>query len=152
MPSLHRLALPWIIAAKALLAPVALGAVAAIEDGNGKVLLVRQSYTKGWLLPGGGVGRGEAPAQALVRELEEEIGLTSLESSELFALYTRGAGWATNVVALYRVRGAAFSFKPNFEIREILWADPENLPQGVAPGTAKRLAELAGKAPCDPYW
>lgn len=47
---------------------------------DGDVLLVRFSatgfHTGSWSLPGGGIDHGERPADALVRELEEECGLT----------------------------------------------------------------------------
>ena len=72
--SLSRLTMMAKIAAQAFLSPVALGACALVAR-EGRVLLVRHSYVRGWLLPGGGVGRGEAPADAIVRELREEIGL-----------------------------------------------------------------------------
>ncbi len=45
-----------------------------------ELLLVRFSekgfHTGSWSLPGGGLAHGEAPARALVREVEEECGLT----------------------------------------------------------------------------
>ncbi len=152
MPSLQRLILPWFMAARALVSPVTFGVLGAVDDGAGKILLVRQSYAKGWMLPGGGVDRGELPERAVLRELQEEIGLTSAGQTEFFALYTRPAGWATNVVVLYRLRNAAFSFKPGFEIREIQWVDPSDPPGDVAHGTKRRLAELVGKAPLNGYW
>ncbi|MGB0098712.1 MAG: NUDIX domain-containing protein [Nocardioides sp.] len=60
-----------------------LGAYALIRreiDGEAWVLLTRISsrgfHTGSWTLPGGGVGHGEAPRAAAVREVEEECGVT----------------------------------------------------------------------------
>lgn len=50
------------------------GALVALWH-RGEVLLVRASYRKAWTLPGGGVRTGEEPADAAVRELEEELGI-----------------------------------------------------------------------------
>jgi 8-oxo-dGTP diphosphatase len=41
-----------------------------------RVLVVRQSYRRTLCFPGGGVERGEEPAEAAIRELSEEVGLT----------------------------------------------------------------------------
>jgi 8-oxo-dGTP pyrophosphatase MutT (NUDIX family) len=148
---LGRLGLVAKITAQALLAPVAYGACALIER-DGQILLVRHSYVSGWLLPGGGVGRGEPAEVAILRELKEEIGLTSSAPPELFGLYSRKAGWATNVIALYRIRDAAFLFKPNFEIREVQFADPKNPPDGTPASIRRRLAEVSGMEPVTSHW
>ena len=42
-----------------------------------RLLLVRQSYRRGWTLPGGGVERGEDPRHAAQRELNEETGIAT---------------------------------------------------------------------------
>ncbi|MBM7442924.1 NUDIX hydrolase [Streptomyces sp. HB132] len=44
-------------------------------DEQDRVLLVDPTYKPGWEFPGGVVERGEAPAQAGVREVAEELGL-----------------------------------------------------------------------------
>ena len=137
--------------AKALISPVAFGVAGAVFDDQGRLLLVRQRYAPGWRLPGGGVARGEAPAKAVLRELREEVGLTGGEA-QFFGLYSRKAGWATNVIALYTVRGGTIAFRPNFEIREILFTQMDAPPDGATPGTLRRLAELRGAATRDEIW
>jgi 8-oxo-dGTP pyrophosphatase MutT (NUDIX family) len=147
-----KLAFDGLMTAKTLLSPVALGAHALIVDRSGKILLARHSYMAGWSLPGGGVGRGEAPAAAILRELKEEIGEVRADAPQLVGVFTRRSGWATNVIVLYALTNADVVFTPNLEVREIIFADPADPPAGTARGTARRLAEFAGKAPPSPYW
>ncbi len=67
----HRVRHHWRQLAKRPLAGVSV----IVTDDAGRVLLVRHSYgPKVWALPGGGLGRGEAPAAAAARELREELG------------------------------------------------------------------------------
>lgn len=144
--------LPWLLAYKALRTPVAFGVNAIVPDAQGRLLLVRQRYTPGWHFPGGGVDRGEPPAKAIVRELQEEVGLRAGAPPELHGLYTRAVGVATNVVALYLVREATISFRPNAEIAEIVWADLNAPPDEATPATLRRFAELKGEAAQSEYW
>ena len=50
------------------------GAVCLIER-DGRLLMLRQPHRDGWSLPGGLLGRGESAADAVQRELVEEIGV-----------------------------------------------------------------------------
>lgn len=54
-------------------------AAAALFDGRGRVLLAQRPTGKSmagmWEFPGGKVADGESPEAALIRELEEELGL-----------------------------------------------------------------------------
>ena len=137
--------------AKALLSPVAFGVMALVEQG-GRVVLVRHSYASGWHLPGGGVGRGEPPEDAILRELREEIGLTHAATPQLVGLFTRRVLLVTNVIALYRVREASFVFAPGFEIRAITLADPAAPPDGATGPVRRRLAEFVGERRPSPFW
>jgi 8-oxo-dGTP pyrophosphatase MutT (NUDIX family) len=152
LPARQSPLLPFILAVKAFATPVAFGVSAIVDDADGRVLLVRQRYSPGWHFPGGGVGRGEPPAEAIVRELQEEVGLRSSARPILHGLYTRTVGIATNLVALYRVAEAEIAFTPNVEIAEIQWANPLAPPDDASPGTLRRLAELNGTKPASPYW
>src|SRR3989344_1629547 len=59
--------------------PETKGVKAVIEHG-GKILLVRLGYAhKKWTLPGGKVDRGESFERAVVREVQEEVGINSDE-------------------------------------------------------------------------
>ena len=71
------------IASKTVLQPLyrqtrglTLGTRTAVFDGDNQVLLVRHSYGPGWLLPGGGVERGETIFDSAKREIREEAGIT----------------------------------------------------------------------------
>uniref|UniRef100_A0AAU2VE57 NUDIX domain-containing protein n=1 Tax=Streptomyces sp. NBC_00003 TaxID=2903608 RepID=A0AAU2VE57_9ACTN len=52
-----------------------LAAGVLLFDEQDRVLLVDPTYKPGWEFPGGVVERGEAPARAGVREVEEELGV-----------------------------------------------------------------------------
>src|SRR6476646_5227413 len=51
------------------------GAVCLLER-DGRLLMLRQPHRVGWSLPGGLLDRGESAADAVVREVREELGLT----------------------------------------------------------------------------
>ncbi|HET7083741.1 MAG TPA: NUDIX domain-containing protein [Rhizomicrobium sp.] len=136
---------------RAIWAPTVFGVAGAVFDAEGRVLLVRHRYNPGWRLPGGGVGRGELPQKAILRELAEEVGLTG-GVPEFFGLYVSKAGWVSNVVALYRVRGGSVNFRPNLEIKEICFADLKQPPKGCSRATLRRLRELSGDAAPSAKW
>ncbi len=59
---------------------IRVAAYAVASDDSGRILLCRTApgvvSQQTWLLPGGGLSFGEAPEAAVLRELEEEAGLT----------------------------------------------------------------------------
>jgi 8-oxo-dGTP pyrophosphatase MutT (NUDIX family) len=150
--ALSHAGLSVLLGLKAMVAPVAFGACAILDDSHGRILLVRHSYRPGWYLPGGGVKASEPPSAGIIRELQEEIGFVRGSAPELAGLFTRRLGWVSNVVALYRIRDAEIAFQPNLEIREILFADPAAPPPGTTSGTRRRLAEHLGLTAQSPYW
>jgi 8-oxo-dGTP pyrophosphatase MutT (NUDIX family) len=152
MLPLHRATLALSLAARAWRTPVCFGTNGVIEQQDGTVILVRHRYMPGLCFPGGGVDAGEPPETAVMRELKEELGLSRAGAVELFGLYTRKVGWTTNVIVLYRVRGAEIRFRPSLEISEITYANPHAPPPDTSPATRRRLAELTGAAPVSPYW
>ncbi|SIR16743.1 NUDIX domain-containing protein [Haladaptatus litoreus] len=49
---------------------------AVVTDDDGRVLLVENGWSGGWIIPGGTVETNETPAEAVVREIEEETGVS----------------------------------------------------------------------------
>lgn len=135
--------------------PMTLGVRAAVERDDGRILLVRHTYTKGLFMPGGGVEKAETAHTALLRELKEEGGVELLAPARLHGIYSNHGVFPNDHVLLYRVRpedwqaGEATS---RGEISEIIWADPLDLPDDVTPGTGRRVAELYAGGPNDGYW
>ncbi len=65
---------------------------------NSKVLLVKETSDEWWALPGGGVDHGETVEQALVREVEEELGIPAEEVSSDFEIVHYTIGNVVNAV------------------------------------------------------
>jgi 8-oxo-dGTP pyrophosphatase MutT (NUDIX family) len=152
MPLLEKLFNLAQLSLKAMWQPVTFGVRTIIEDREGRIVLIRDSYASGWFFPGGGVDRHELPEVAAVREAREEAGLISSAPPEFFGLYVQKVGWVSNVVAVYRLRDAEIEFRKSFEVRECQWADPKAPPPGTTAGTLRRLAELAGRVPKRSRW
>ncbi|WP_049927283.1 NUDIX hydrolase [Halopiger goleimassiliensis] len=53
----------------------ALTAAARVRDADDRIALVKNRWSDGWILPGGGVEPGERPVAAVRREVREETGL-----------------------------------------------------------------------------
>ena len=86
--------------------PISLG-VRIILVQEGKVLLVRHTYSQGWHFPGGLVNRFETPLEAAAREALEEAGIELLEPPRFLGIYSYyGAGRSDHVATYvcYRFR------------------------------------------------
>ncbi|MDP3257685.1 MAG: NUDIX domain-containing protein [Bosea sp. (in: a-proteobacteria)] len=123
-----------------------LGVRAAVLNDRGEVFLVRHTYTPGWHLPGGGVEVGETMAAALAKELREEARISLTGPATLFGLYFNRKTSRRDHVALYVVRDFVVDAAkmPDLEIAEARFFPLDALPQGLTPGTRRRLAEIAG--------
>ena len=64
-----------------------LGCSAAIFDGQGRILLTKRADNGQWCLPSGGMDSGESVAEACIREVWEETGL-SVRVKRLVGVYS----------------------------------------------------------------
>lgn len=123
------------------------------RDGTREVLLVRHVYAPGWMLPGGGVERGETLAQAAVRELYEEAGIVAEEEPLLHGIFLNDAQFRGDHVACFVVRRfREGGFSPNAEIAEARFFPADRLPKDTTAGTARRIAELLAGRRAPPVW
>lgn len=105
-------------------------AAVVLEDEAGRVLVVRKRGTSRFMLPGGKIEPGEAPADTAVRELEEEVG-AHLDPALLVPLGEWTAPAANEAGLL--VQGHVFThprvdvLAARAEIAEALWLHPRDM-------------------------
>ena len=106
------------------------GAIAVIHDGAGKILLAEHVFRVGrpWALPGGWVERGEQPAAALQREIEEELAVHVTVERLLLCASHGGGGvhqYPPTLTLSYLCRlDGARAPRPSHEILATEWQDP----------------------------
>jgi 8-oxo-dGTP pyrophosphatase MutT (NUDIX family) len=130
-----------------------LGVRAVVIDGEGRVLLVQHSYAPGWLLPGGGVERGETAYDAVRREVQEEAGIVIEGEPRLHGLYANHQQFMGDHLACFVIRTYRQEpFAPTREIAAAQFFATDALPAGTTGGTKRRLAEILNGAAIAPDW
>ncbi len=105
--------------------------VAGVIECDGRVLICRrtakQSHPLQWEFPGGKVEAGEAPADALARELEEELAIRGARGREITRYEYSYPGKAPVELIFIRVTG--FEGEPtNLIFHEMRWEPWQSLP------------------------
>ena len=102
-------------------------AAAVIVDDCGRILLVRKRGTTTFMQPGGKIGPGETPVEALHREVTEELDVGIVAESVRFLgrHVARAANEPNHTVEadLFLVRPSGIP-RASAEIDEIVWIDP----------------------------
>lgn len=132
--------------------PRTVGVRALITDGEGRVLLVRHTYQRGWYLPGGGVKRGESLVQALRRELDEEVGVEPSGELRVLGAYSGFASGKSDHVVVFVVDAFERHAVRHREIAESAFYAPDALPDATSPGTRRRIDEYRGLRVVDFDW
>lgn len=113
--------------------------VAALIEQNGRLLICQRrrkdSFPLKWEFPGGKVRRGESPAEALARELDEELGIKHSGVVIGPELYRTRHHYAEHLHELELIFYPAslpgeVEWEPrNLAFEQIQWAAPTELPQ-----------------------
>lgn len=120
------------------------GAVGAIVDGQGRVLVARHSYRTDfpWGLPGGLVQEGEHPAAAVAREIAEELRIEvrveQLLLCDTVPMVERGIV-PPHLGLAYLCRPVAGTVTTSHEILSIEWLEPGPVSFDMAPFQARAL-------------
>lgn len=135
--------------------PRTLGVRALVIDADDRLALVRHTYGNYWYLPGGGVKKGESMLAALGRELAEELAIRDYRVERVLGLYLNRLEGKEDHVAVYVVRvdaGHAMARNDRLEIEDCGWFALDVLPDGLSPGTGRRLAEWRAGTMGDGRW
>jgi ADP-ribose pyrophosphatase YjhB (NUDIX family) len=131
-----------------------LGAQGVVIDGENRVLLVRHGYRPGWFFPGGGVEWNETIETALARELEEEVGVSLTEPTQLHGIFSNFTSFPGDHIAVFVVRHwqRKGNYRKRGEIAETGMFARSELPAATDAGTRTRLAEIFDRSPISPLW
>ena len=122
-------------------------AAAALIAGDGKILLMRRSDNRLWVMPGGVLEVGETPAAGVVREVLEETGLRC-EPVALVGIYDNRLRETGVIQHMYKftflcraLDSSEASPAPSHAIEtlEIGWFAEDALPQDLFEGHAQRI-------------
>ena len=118
---------------------------AALFDDEGRVLIAERPAGKHmagwWEFPGGKVAAGESDADALVRELREELGI---ESQAAAPLMTLSHEYPDRIVDLVLWRAEIVSGEPqSLDAQQLKWVHPHALgDEKMLPADAPFIATL----------
>jgi ADP-ribose pyrophosphatase YjhB (NUDIX family) len=119
------------------------GVAGVVLNERGEILLLEHVFHRAypWGLPGGWMARGESPAQALRRELREEIGL-EIEVERLLAIEPDSDPHYLQIGYLCRTLGQPDRL--NYEILSVRWVAPGDLPGPIPPFHQELIARAVG--------
>jgi ADP-ribose pyrophosphatase YjhB (NUDIX family) len=136
---------------------VRVAAYAVVRDERDRILLCHMHPSMGvgdvWTLPGGGLDFGEAPADAALRELEEETGFIG-EIDRLVEVddrvYSNADGaermHAIRIVYAARLVGGSMRDEPDGSTDTCRWVEPGEAATLRLGGVARRALERMATA------
>ena len=115
-----------------------IGAFAIILDADQRVLLCHRTDFDVSNLPGGGVESGELPTEAVIREVEEETGLT-VEIERLAGIY--GKNDKDDLVFSFVCRVVSGHIQTTDETDECCYFAIEDFPLNTSPRQVERVQD-----------
>ena len=126
--------------------PRTFGAHALAFTPDRGIVLVKLRYAAGWRLPGGGRREDEDPRDAVLRELREEIGMTSHGAVRLACELDESADFKRDLASLLIVEDVRYSPpRWSWEIEQVREAAIDALPDDLSPRAVRWLEALRGK-------
>ena len=123
--------------------PKTYGAHAVALTPQGRLVLVKLWYAPGWRLPGGGRDASEPPAEAALRELREEIGMTAHGAVEPVCELEEEVDFRRDTCSLIIVRDVEYRPKRwSWEVESVQSAPLDQLPSDLSPATRRWLREV----------
>jgi mutator protein MutT len=122
--------------------------VAALIQDDGKLLVCQRkrgtSFAMMWEFPGGKVKPGETLEQALVRELEEELGTQATIGSEVYRAQHHYAELSDAIELIFFDAHLDPKKVRNLVFEGILWRAPSSLPElNFLPADKELIEKLA---------
>ena len=131
-----------------------LGVQGIVIKNGSEVLLVRHGYQPGWHFPGGGVEWRETLQTALAREVQEETGIVVQSEPEFHGIFANFQLSPSDHIAVFVIRHWGQPNVPaaTFEIMEQRFFALNELPEDIAGGARRRLAEIFEGQPLGQLW
>ena len=130
-----------------------LGARTAVIDENGHFLLVKHTYSPGWIFPGGGIESGENAMDAAIREIREEAHVVAKGPMTLHGVFSNHAEMRDDHLIFYILRAFdVLPFKASLEIADARFFAADALPPTTTGGSRRRVEEILGRRPVSAEW
>ena len=124
--------------------PRTFGAHAVALTPERRIILVKLWYAPGWRLPGGGRDAEEPATEAALRELREEIGMTSHGDATLACELEQAVDFKRDLAALVIVRDVEYRPRRwSWEVQQVCEVEIASLPPDTSPHTVRWIERVS---------
>jgi 8-oxo-dGTP pyrophosphatase MutT (NUDIX family) len=117
--------------------PRTFGAHAMAFTPEGKLILVKLRYARGWRVPGGGRKPGEPADEAVLRELREEIGMTAHGRVRFACELEEAVDFKRDLAAVLIVEDVLYRPRWTWEVEQVGEFPLDDLPPDTAQSTMR---------------